>query len=131
MKKIIQWQQSVQVRKANIERELMQKGPCVEGRAIVLAGHGITDKHGKWTMDLAKAFCPGGEMIGQPSFVATATNAPTEKEPAPLPLPVVLSASISGTLVRVQAWSFGGPPSKGAVAFSWHCVVLASAPGFD
>ena len=95
---------------------------CAEGDGYVfLAGSGITDASGNWSLNVRDAICVGLYIIDDVSMVATPTFNPFIDSIQP---PHFISTAWAGNLTLfVRTHAQNGDPA-GGVRFDWHATIL-------
>ena len=133
MSLLMQWNESVLVREMDDDGTPKTKD-CRETSVRFLAGSGVTDAGGNWVMSVDDAACEQVGLVGDVSFVATATFNPLI-DSLPRPSFVMTGETHSGGHVTLYVRSFdcacellGNVPFDYHVAISYDFVFAGSQP---
>lgn len=120
MARIVEWREW-EAQWAGIPDEGRTEGQvgCEPTKAVVYAGHGVTDANGQWKVSLDVITCGKPNLTGRPSIVAMPT---WDTEPTARLVPIVMGAQLMGTTITVYSHYPHGAPAEN-VPFSWHCVI--------
>ena len=102
---LMQWTENVLVRQMSDDGTRPETKECRETTVRYLAGSGVTDGGGNWSMNVADAVCEQIGLVGGVSFVATATFNP-RIDSLPEPSYVMTAETHSGGYVTLYARSF-------------------------
>ncbi len=120
MTRIVQWKQSP------AKAKIVEQKECDGTYAYVFAGHGTTDAHGVYKIDLTTIVCdpPGLRNGTYPSITALTTYGVGDGEKAAgfIPYPYLLSAFIFGNDLTIHSFKVDGKTPQPHVTVSWHMV---------
>ncbi|HWW59757.1 MAG TPA: hypothetical protein VN181_00180 [Thermoanaerobaculia bacterium] len=120
MTRIVQWKQMPARARVDNEKD------CDNTYAYVLAGHGTTDAHGVYRIDLRTIVCdpPGLREGTYPSITALTTYGVGNQKAAAgfIPHPYLLSAFIFGHDLTIHSFQVDGKTPQPNVTVSWHMV---------
>ncbi|HEV7586540.1 MAG TPA: hypothetical protein VGO40_00325 [Longimicrobium sp.] len=104
MSGLMQWNEDGQVREMTKDGT-RPDGDCRKTTIRFLAGSGVTDAGGNWSLNVADAVCEQVGLVGAVSFVATATYDP-RIDSLPRPSYIMTANTHSGGYVTLFARSF-------------------------
>jgi hypothetical protein len=104
MSELMQWNEDVLIRRMNDEGNKPDKD-CRQTSVRFLAGSGVTDAGGNWSLNVADAVCEQVGLVGAVSFVATTTYNPLI-DSLPIPSYIMTAKTISGGYVTLYARTF-------------------------
>jgi len=130
MSELMQWNEDVLIRRMNDDGTTADKD-CRQTSVRFLAGEGVTDAGGHWSLNVADAVCEQVGLVGAVSFVATATFNPLIDSPAgaatdslPQPSYVMTAETHSGGYVTLFVRSFDCRCQLlGNVPFDYHVAI--------
>ena len=117
MSAMMQWNEDGLIRTMS-DDGTQPKDDCRQTSIRFLAGEGVTDAGGNWSLKVANAVCEQVGLVGAVSFVATATFNPLV-DSIPRPSTVMTAETHSGGYVTLYVRSF-----------DCHCEILGNVP-FD
>ena len=106
MSELMQWNEDGLIRHMNDEGTKPASDDCRPTSIRFLAGEGVTDAGGNWSLTVADAVCEQLGLVGAVSFVATATYNPLI-DSLPRPAYIMTAETHSGGYVTLYARSFG------------------------
>ena len=122
MNRLIQWNEDGHIREMTPDGQ-KQDGDCRQTSVRFLAGSGITDASGNWTMNVADVVCEQVGLVHKVSFVATGTFNPIIDSLQP-PGIITVGHTASGGYVTLYArsWDCGCEPKPGT-PFDYHVAI--------
>lgn len=123
MSALMQWNEDGLIRQMNDDGTKPDDKDCRQTSIRFLAGEGVTDAGGYWSLSVVDAVCEQVGLVGAVSFVATATFNPLI-DSLPRPAYIMTAETHSGGNVTLYARSFGCKcESLADTPFDYHVAI--------
>ncbi|HWK89020.1 MAG TPA: hypothetical protein VNP72_03470 [Longimicrobium sp.] len=106
MSELMQWTEGGQIRRMSDDGTKPVDDRCRETTFRYLAGSGVTDAGGQWSMKVADAVCEQIGLVSAVSMVATPTFNPLV-DSLPIPSYIQVGHTMSGGFVTLYARTWG------------------------
>ena len=123
MSTLMQWNEDILVRRMSDDGTKPVDDGCRQTSVRFLAGSGVTDDTGQWTLDVADAVCEQVGLVGAVSFVATTTFDPRlDSIPDPSYATTGHIASGGHVQLHVRTWDCRCEP-RPRTPFDYHVAI--------